>query len=258
MTNEKFGDWRIAFVTTLAQDVPAAYPGGPSHRAGTPVYQSSVTKHPEHNTLGFITPSPVALALNLAFKGAQKAKKLQSALALENVATPQGSGKSVAKPNLPLLYDFFEMCMSTVVFSFQAVEVYSNHTISSYAKGPITVKRKDRWHEMTAEEVERQVSTVEKVSDILPKLLSVPTPKGKKPWEGFKKLKVARDSTIHLKSNDMSTKGFEDNDSLFFQFLNNDPTLFPKAAFEIIDYFLVKEGEPRWARIFKNKNLMPE
>jgi len=30
MKDDGFGDWRIQAVTTLAKDVPAAYPGGPS------------------------------------------------------------------------------------------------------------------------------------------------------------------------------------------------------------------------------------
>ena len=42
------GDWRIALATRLVKDVPAAYPGGPSHKAGAPVYVSSLTKHSRH------------------------------------------------------------------------------------------------------------------------------------------------------------------------------------------------------------------
>ena len=55
---DEFGDWRIAAVTTLAQDVPAAFPGGPAHKAGAPVYLSSFTKHPKHNVIGFVLVQP--------------------------------------------------------------------------------------------------------------------------------------------------------------------------------------------------------
>ena len=42
MESDDFGDWRIAVVTTLTSDITAAFPGGPSHKVGTPVYVSSL------------------------------------------------------------------------------------------------------------------------------------------------------------------------------------------------------------------------
>jgi hypothetical protein len=50
------GDWRLRLATTLAADVPAAYPGGPSHKAGAPVYQSSMIATEEQSIIGFATP----------------------------------------------------------------------------------------------------------------------------------------------------------------------------------------------------------
>ena len=42
-TNEiKSGDWRIKAVVTPAKDVPAAYPGGPSYKAGDSVSVGSI------------------------------------------------------------------------------------------------------------------------------------------------------------------------------------------------------------------------
>lgn len=31
------GDWRIALAARIAQDLPEAYPGGPTQKAGTPL-----------------------------------------------------------------------------------------------------------------------------------------------------------------------------------------------------------------------------
>jgi len=44
MPDDDIGDWRIEAAATLAKDVPAAYPGGPSHKAGAHVYLSHVVK----------------------------------------------------------------------------------------------------------------------------------------------------------------------------------------------------------------------
>jgi len=65
------------------------------------------------------------------------------------------------------------------------------------------------------------------------------------------KLKRARDATIHLKSTDQYPNQYAksqviDHDTLFYQFLNNDPTEFPKFAINMIKYFAGVKGQPRW------------
>ena len=83
MKDDGFGDWRIQAVTTLAQDVPAAYPGGPSHKAGAPVYLVSAAKNDEHNSIGFVTPNHPALALNIALGASKKLIILNKLLPLK-------------------------------------------------------------------------------------------------------------------------------------------------------------------------------
>src|ERR1700730_2196975 len=183
MQKDDFGDWRIAAVTTLAQDLPAAFPGGPAHKAGAPVYLSSLTKHPKHNVIGFITPSATALALNAAVKNATKAKQLKETLALGDVVTPFGKGKSVVSENLPHLYDFFEYCMIAVIASFQSLEMFSNDVIGRELKGTFELGRNKETLKLTGEELERRASTDEKLGVVLPRLLAIKTPKGTKLWE---------------------------------------------------------------------------
>jgi len=253
MKDDGFGDWRIQAVTTLAKDVPAAYPGGPSHKAGAPVYLVSTAKHNEYNSIGFVTPNHPALALNIALGASKNANRLKQTLAFKDVATPTGSGKSVAQENLPHLYDFFEQCMVSATFSFQALESYCNSVIQSEAKEPIERKRKRKWISGLPNEAERKLSTEEKVTNVIPKLLDIPTPKGKKYWLGFKTLKATRDATIHLKSSDMYNPKHTDEVSLFFYFLNNDIMLFPTTSFGLIYYFLEVKKIPRWALYLKEK-----
>jgi len=250
---DNFGDWRILSLTTLAQDLPAAFPGGPSHKAGTPVYLSSLTKHEIYNTIGFVTPSPMALSLNISLQSSSEAKNLQSTLALEDTISFLGNGKSIVNKNLPHLYDFFERCMVSIVFAFQSIESFANWSIGRNEDLSMIQRIKENLGYKTDDDIERCCSTEEKISNVLPLILKKKNPKGTSVWENLVKLKRARDSTIHLKSIQINSKKIDD-ESLFFQFFSSDPLLYPQYAFNIIDYFL-EDGElrPRWAQLFEER-----
>ncbi|MEJ6079881.1 hypothetical protein MT391_15295 [Vibrio sp. 1-Bac 57] len=237
-----FGDWRIAAVTTITADVPAAFLGGPSHKAGTPLFQSCLVQTEDNLNIGFTLPSSTAMALNIAINAALNAERCKAKIEYSKVLTPQGDGLAVKHENDDALFDYFEQCMIAVTFAFQAVEVFCNHTIARELNEAIEVKRRKKRVTLSPLELERQLSTEEKISIILPQIKGVPTPKGKKPWEAFKNLKVARDSTIHMKNMDQQVI---DKESLFFQFLSKDCETFPQAAIAMIHYFL-KGKEPRW------------
>ena len=199
---DEFGDWRISAVGTIKEDIPAAYPGGPSHKAGTPIYQSTLVQTEDKQNIGFTLPSSTAMALNIAINAAKSAKDFKSRIAYGKVATPQGSGLAVNHDSDECLFNYFEQCMIAVTFSYQAIEVFCNHTIAREIKEATEVKRRKKRVILSPLELERQLSTEEKISLILPKIKGLPTPKGKRPWEAFKKLKEARDSTIHMKNID--------------------------------------------------------
>ena len=250
--DDNFGDWRIAAVTTLAKDVPAAFPGGPSHKAGAALFQSSFEKHPEFGFLGFITPNPSALSLNMAFKAASNAKRIKKTIAYSDAISPEGKAKQVVNENHAHLYDFFEECMGSVTFSYQAIEVYANREIIRNAKSTISLKRGKKHLTLSPQEAERRLSTEEKIAIVLPKILSIPTPKGKKHWEGFKRLRSARDAIIHMKNKETRNVNEPFEESIYFELLNNDPTLFPKSSFNLISHFFeATGGEPRWAKYLR-------
>ena len=71
--DDGLGDWRHWAVTTLAEDMPAAYPGGPSHKAGAPLYLSMDARNPKGERVGFTMPSPTALALSISIQSAKRA-----------------------------------------------------------------------------------------------------------------------------------------------------------------------------------------
>ncbi|MEW9798883.1 hypothetical protein [Alteromonas sp. CYL-A6] len=241
--DDDLGDFRFAAVTRITADVPAAYPGGPSHKAGTPLYLSSLVLNEKNKWISFNLPSSAAMALNKALKAASEANILFKKIEYLEVATPEGPGLAVKSHCHTMLFDYFEECMAAVTFSFQALELFCNHTISRHLKEGMEMKRKKKREFMSPSELERQISTDEKLSVVVPKALKVSTPKGKRPWESFKKLKQARDATIHMKYSDQQIM---DKDTLFFQFLNTeDVYIFPEAAAQMLRWF-AKDKEPRW------------
>jgi hypothetical protein len=243
--DDGLGDWRIAAAARLAKDLPGAFPGGPSHRAGTPVYQTELVQTKTGEYLGFLTPSATAMAFSIALAASRKAKGLFDAVTYDRVLTPHGPAKSISNARTGELFDFFEQCMISATFSFQALEVYANHTIARHARDAMEIKRGKKLVRLTPSELERQLSTEEKLGSVLPKIRNVATPKGKAVWDKFLVLKDTRDATIHLKSQDMrNTKG-SGKEHLFFNFLNLEPSSFPKAAKEMVEHF-EKGHMPRW------------
>ena len=141
--------------------------------------------------------------------------------------------------------------MVTVIFSFQALETFCNQTIANELKDTFNLERKKQIQTFTALELEREASTEEKLCNVLPQILGIASPKGLKVWENFVKLKRGRDATVHMKSTDQypnqyATMEIEDKDTLFYQFLNNNPADFVKYGVNMIRYFAEAKGAPRW------------
>jgi len=250
-TDDTLGDWRIQGVTRITKDLPAAFPGGPSHKAGTPIHLGTSTRGTGDQPIGFVTPSSTALALSIAINASIQSVILFQQIIFENVSTPEGPGMSVLYKKISPLFDYFESCMTTVTFSYQALETFCNWEIADKIQGTFTVKRDNVDETFTVDEIERRLSTEEKLHLIIPMLFGTASPKGRKAWENFKKLKHARDSIVHLKSSDQypnrNLPTTVDKDSLYFVFLNNKMTYFPKAAIKMIQHFYPgSKGIPRW------------
>jgi hypothetical protein len=240
MQTDRLGDWRIDTVVATAE-------GNPGIPAGLPVRLMSLSKHKKHKYLSFVTPSASALALNIAINAAAMAEALRPQLLLVPMLTADGNrGFQIRDESISNLYAFFEQSMIAVTLSFQAVELFANSTIGRKSTGNFRIRgRKGIEIEVTPADAERTLSTEEKLRQVLPSLLQAPSPVGKRVWQTFKKLKSARDSTVHLKSNDMYTVNQVDRESLFFYFFNTDAREHPEAAIKVISHFC-KGKEPRW------------
>ncbi len=246
MADDRLGDWRIDAVATLSQDVSAAFPGGPSFKVGDRLYLTTLTKTSKGELIGFTAPNVPALALNIASNAAARAAQRRSRFSYREGPSPWGTSKTIAPGNDDALFAFFEDCMVSATFSFMALEAFCNYSISRTWRKPVDVKRKKVLESLHHEDAERALSTEEKLKSVLPKIYDLPTPAGKSIWERFVRLLRARDACVHIKYQDQYPMSKIDQESLFFQFLDEDPLEFPKTAVALIEYFFSKQEKPRW------------
>ena len=228
----------------LEHDLPAAFAGGPSHKAGTPLYMSSLAETPEVR-YGFVTPSTPAMAFDIAIHSADAAKKTALAIQWRTGPSPNGTALSVLPADAPTLFQYFQECMVCVMFSFVSLEAFCNQVIVARGQ-PVEVKQKKRLVSLSPNEAECQLSTETKIKEVLPKILGVRTPAGIAVWEEFRRLRDARDSVAHFKMRDQhpsSNAGAES--TLYFRFLGKDPTIYPRAAIAVLNHFYPNE-KPRW------------
>lgn len=168
-----------------------------------------------HPNVGFRTPSATALALNSAFRSAERAAALRPQIVFEAVLTPEGPGTGVQLSSQSVLFDYFEECLAAAGASFQAVEAFANETISRHLNGTVTIQRRTGPEDLDADMIQRTVSTDEKIAIVIPRLLKTTSVKGRVEWKHFKELKGVRDASIHFKAVDQYPKGAGRANNLF-------------------------------------------
>lgn len=236
---EADADWRLATVGRVKGDQVVF---GNFVKDRTLLWLTTVTQCAHHGEVSFPTPGPAALAFNIAFESAR------AAIAMRPQISFAGHGRS-AKPieaaSIPALFTYFEQSMTSAVFSFQCLEAFANRVISNSVKNPMELSRRRGVETLTPEELERNLSTDEKLTVVLPSVLSVRSPKGTKVWPLYRDLKEVRDSTVHLKSADHYVRGRADRESVYHRLLNRSPMEFPRTAAKIVRHFSLASPE-RW------------
>ena len=238
--SEQLGDWRCATaVWVTAVDGQAI-----EHRAAHQV--TTLTRASQHTS--FVTPSATALHLNSAWRAARYAIELKSQLRWVTGITPPGMNNTQAGiETAPALFDYFEAAMSATMSSYAAIEAFCNSVVVDRSKGPFTLKRRKGFETMSPEDVERRVSTDEKLKRIVPSLLGCPTPAGKAVWQQYAKLKDIRDSVTHFKRKDQARHVAQSHEPTALQdLLDADVYSFPETAMAVIQYFFKTGTAPRW------------
>ena len=159
---------------------------------------ASTTVHIEKREVCFSVPSHAALCLNMAHHAFRRAQELWTPDIIESTT----SGFRV-EDELPRLYDFFEQMILNVVFSFTAVEAFSNSIIPE--DFVFTRVRDDKKCEesYTKEQIERHLSLDVKISEVLPKIIGKACARGSSIWTEYVLLRDRRNRITHVKSADL-------------------------------------------------------
>lgn len=247
-TTETF-DWRARAATTLAQDVPAAYPGGPSHKAGAPVVVVTIGPGLHRLPLSFVTPSSPALAVSAAIKSASAAHELRKKLLFDIHSGPTGSTEGVSDGTTVELFDFFEQAFVAIVFSYQSIEAFANEEVQRLVQRPYKVSFRGDLEELDADAIERWLPTEQKLVDVIPAFMRVRPPKKAKWWASFKSLTRLRNDTIHLKAGRAYPRALigVPPPSIFHELLATKSLMvFPNTAIAAMRHFHEGRDLPGW------------
>ncbi len=110
-------DWRIQAATTTVTELPAAYPEGPSHPAGSTLVLVSQVVPEEGPPIAFPSPSALALALGVATRAAKTATSLRKQFQFGTAVAPGGPVLRLDRTVTTQLFDYFEHCFIAVVYS---------------------------------------------------------------------------------------------------------------------------------------------
>jgi hypothetical protein len=183
--------------------------------------------------ISFFTPNNVSLFVSISHRELKQARKIYQSLITKpiekNKKTYEINGR-----NLTRLYNYLEHIQSSVIAIYTAIESLANVAIPRDYR----LERKNNkgvtevWDK---EAIERWYKTSEKVSEILPSILSIESPKKLPLWSTFKELEDIRNDIIHQKTVD---KKKHDVDSTFLRRLLQ-PTIFRavESGFALISYF---------------------
>lgn len=236
----ELGDWRLmhaGWVTAtngVKLDVPKAFRGSTWY---APV---------KGNQFSFATPSASALHLNAAWKAAERARRIKDGLAIHVYITRPGDyNLQTSEQHTAALFDYFEEMIAVAFGSFGAIEAYCNQLIIELATQPMTLVRKRGTVLRSAEQVEREAPTDEKLKRIVPDLLGIPTPCGKAIWESYLRIKRVRDAVTHFKRNDQMRHADKAHEpTVLLDLYKSDCFELPEDAMKVLDY--IQPVRPRW------------
>ncbi len=197
------------------------------------------------DTVGFGLPSSPGLFLNLALNSRKQIEKIKLEDCFDKHPKPQGTWPEDHKK----LFDYFELMISQIIFSYSAIEAFANIKIPKDFIYRTTRSDKKFIEEYDKNQAERYVSIDVKLDKILPQVFNVKTPNGTKLWENYQHLKKLRDRIIHLKSIDITASGPETK-TIWGDLLRNQKTDFPRQVFDLIGHYISKEEGHRWFKKF--------
>jgi hypothetical protein len=143
------------------------------------------------------------------------------------------------------LFDFFELFLAEVIFSFTAIEAFANESIPQHFT--YAWKTSKEVKKLARADIERLVNLDEKLKRVLPEAHNLESPAGTKAWQGFRELKAVRDRVVHMKSVDRRASGPE-HQTLWGLMLEKKQFDFSECAAQLIGCYPALVNGRRWYR----------
>lgn len=182
-------------------------------------------------TVTFNSPNNISLSLSIMKKSFLKAVKMYKELSLDKV----NGNFNIEQENKSTLFDYFEETISSLIFSYVSIETMTNAAIpEKYEYENINERGiREIW---SKENIERWMSTSDKISKILPKILNTENIMEEPFWNDFKDLEKLRNQIIHQKTIENGAK----LDSQIYESLLQ-PNIFKKikSSLAVIEFFYV-------------------
>lgn len=241
LDNDK-GDWRLQATAHLSEDWVNPWTGSFSPK-GTRITVVSVIQLTQKKQLTIPVPNATAAMLNASARAYEAARNLRESSEIDKTLKREVSFHSEADA-----LDYIERMIEAIVLAFSAIEAFCNENIPSdfvYVRHDRSEVLLEASHKET---VERILSTDEKLSEVLPQALKCKSPKGSSCWDGYKKLKAARNRIIHMKTDDRKSSGVDVDTVWKAIVLSPTPHL---SAKKVIDHFVkAMPNKPGWCTRF--------
>ncbi len=238
--NKELSDWRLQAVSTLAKPFKSPW-SNITFPAGSKVCLTAIAKFDKKINIGIPMPNATAMFLNISSKSYQQANKIISDKS--KIKHADGNLSFISDTDA---IDFIENLCAAVVFAFSSLETYANEVIpDDYI---FRIKRKDAKciEEYNKDQIEKYLNIDVKYGEVLPEIFGIKSPKNKRIWHDYKRLKDVRDRIIHLKSKDRKSSGPNDN-TIWNSLLYKEFPDMAKISKNLIDYFAVNmEKTPTW------------
>jgi hypothetical protein len=240
MDNSGNFDWRADRITHITQDWG-------KFKKGDPIRPTLIIKTISGSKKRIEFPLLQSLSFNRAISAAKEAEKLKKSITYYQKS--DGIEK-IAEKDLVILFDYFEYCMITVTFCYQALETYANYIIVKKIHAPYPLHRIKNGKELEQffdkRQIQRFASIEEKMGIILPDILKIKSPKGTKIWKPYKNLKKIRDESVHVKIYPETFNG-EDKDSILYLLYNCEPKEIVNDTLKLVEYFSNAMNEKKWS-----------
>lgn len=150
----------------------------------------------------FLTPSMVAMQVNIANESIRNIKKLKDRIKIippEQRKEDRDHGEKIIGHTLEV-YEFIEQAQKSIIFSFTALETFINLSIpKDFVWEKITTRKKEIYNK---EQIERYISWKEKINLVVNDIYKMPEIKQTKFWSSLMELLEIRNRLIHIKSSD--------------------------------------------------------